>query len=234
MVLLSTTPSISKAVDSYFQSSSDSSTTSALPALSLPSASDYSAAISHDDLILLAQHLSCSLAELTTGSQIYFPPKKAPPPKSKEYLELMESLKIKQQEDEYQQLIGNKNRIDSDQDYISPGMAVKELREQLSTIVNIAISVGSVAFAVWYWSGTSTHWSLPIRTLLALFAAILVLVAESVVYLGYKNKIAEAKAAEQNKHEVKQVVSSVPITTLKEKPNQKSVKSRAKSKSKRQ
>lgn len=135
----------------------------------------------------------------------------------------MESLRSQQQEKEYQELIGNTYQQEAS---ITPGMAVKELREQLSTIVNVALSVGSVAFAVWYWSGTSTHWALPVRTLLALFSAILVLVAETVVYLGYKNKIEEAATVEKAIKEVKTVVStassmkptntSVPLTSVTE------------------
>lgn len=200
MVYLKTTGSIKKAISNYFETTEAS-------VLSLESPVDYESAISHHDLVLLAQHSTYSLSQLIKGTEVYFPPKKQPPPKSKEYLKLMESLKIKQQEDEYQQLIGNSIPT-HDEDNVTPGMAVKELREQVSTIINVAVSVGSVAFAVWYWSGTSTHWGLPTRTLLALFAAILVAVAETVVYLGYKNKIAEAKAVELAKPEVKQIITS--------------------------
>lgn len=211
MVLLTVTPAISAALEKYFESSKT-------PVLDHSSLEDYSSAISHNDLILLAKHTSVSLSQLTRGTQVYFPPKKAPPPKSKEYMKLMEKLRAQQQEKEYQELLGNRYNDEPD---ITPGKAVKELREQLSTIVNIAVSVGSVAFAIWYWTGTSTHWSMSARTLLSLFAAILVLVAETVVYLGYKNKIAEAQAVEKAKKEIKEVVSStpvVPVTKIKEHP----------------
>lgn len=230
VLLLTVTPAISEALLNYFStttsndtndtSDTDDPTPAYPPKLSRASYQDYKESIPHSDLLLLARHAHLPLARLVVGAQVYFPPKKTPPPKTKEYLQLMESLRIKQQEQEYQTLIGNADYI-SQKDNLTPGMAVKELREQLTTIVNVAVTVGSVATGVWWWSGTSTNFSLASRTLLVVFASILVLVAEASVYLGYKRRIEEAKTAERAKVEVKEVLSTTtiapatPVTSIK-------------------
>ena len=63
----------------------------------------------------------------------------------------------------------------------------------------------SVAYAIWYW--TETSWGLPLsyRVLLSVFFGILVLVAEVVVYMGYLNKIEDARTRERKKKEVKKL-----------------------------
>ena len=61
------------------------------------------------------------------------------------------------------------------------------------------ISVGSVSYAIWYW--TETSWGLPVsyRALLSVFFGLLVLVAEVVVYMGYINKIEDARDKERKR-----------------------------------
>ena len=199
MVSLIITPTISSAIDEYFN---DYEKHGQDMKLSKSSAEDYVMFISHKDLIVLSKTTSYSLSKLVVNSSIYHPPKAQPAPKTAEYLKLMEQLRLQQQEREYQELVGVSFKSEADR-IETPGAMVKEVKEQLSTIVNVLLSVFSVGYAVWYWSGTSTHWAVPTRTLMSVLASLLVVVAETGVYLGYKYRISEARKAEQAKQEVK-------------------------------
>jgi hypothetical protein len=199
MVFLTVTPAISSAIDEYFN---DREKHAQEMELSKSSAEDYASFISHKDLVVLSKTTSYSLSKLVVNLSIYHPPKAQPVPKTAEYLKLMEQLRLQQQEREYQELVGTSFKSEADR-VETPGAMVKEVKEQLSTIVNVLLSVFSVGYAVWYWSGTSTHWALPTRTLMSVFASLLVVVAETGVYLGYKYRISEARKTEQAKREVK-------------------------------
>lgn len=173
--------------------------------------------ISHSNLI--GFYKSCrptpSLKALVQTTKVHVP-EKAAPQKSPEFESLMTKLRLEQKEKEYQRLINPSPAIETlyeqnPQDIMTPAQAHKELKNQITTIVNILISVGSVVYAIWYW--TASLWGLQdsYRVLLCLFFGILVLVAEVVVYLGYLNKIEEAKTRERQKKEVKKIISSEVI-----------------------
>ncbi|CAG90444.2 DEHA2G09834p [Debaryomyces hansenii CBS767] len=135
-------------------------------------------------------------------------------PKSKEFIKSMEQLRLKNKEEEYQRLIRPKQEFNTlydngSEEIITPAQAHKELKSQLTTIVNILISVGSVVYAIWYWTDSSMKLQDGYRILLCLFFGILVLVAEVVVYMSYLNKIEEAKVKERNKLEVKKLVRTL-------------------------
>lgn len=140
----------------------------------------------------------------------------APRPKSDAFVREMERLRLRAKEEEYQKLVNPapsmatlyEARFD-DEKALPPAQAAKELRSHVTTIFNVILSVGSVVYAVWYW--TNSSWGLPDsqRVLLCLFFGILVLVAEVVVYLGYLNKIEEARVTERKKKEVKKVVGRI-------------------------
>lgn len=201
MVSLTVTPTISSAINEYFIDTEKKDHDSLLN-LSKSSAEDYKLFISHADLVVLSKTTSYPLSKLIVNSSIYHPPKPKAAPKSPEYLKLMKELRLQQQEREYQELVGNSFNK-NDHEFQTPGEIVKEVKEQLSTIVNVLLSVFSVGYAVWYWSGTSTHWQVPTRTLMSVLAALIVVVAETGVYLGYKHRIFEARRVEQAKKEVK-------------------------------
>lgn len=168
--------------------------------------------ISHKSLLYIIDAInslddqSIALIDVMKNISVYVAPKQQPKPKSPEYLELMKRLSQKQKEQEYQELIGN-TKVEEGE-YLTPSYEAKAVKEQLSTIVNILISVASVFWAVWHWSGSSTRMPLSWRTLLSLFTSILVLVAEVVVYTRYKAKVEDARTIERNKKEKKQVVNS--------------------------
>ncbi|ODV87448.1 hypothetical protein CANARDRAFT_5979 [[Candida] arabinofermentans NRRL YB-2248] len=189
--------------------------------------------ISYEDLITLhklhqsniqpdSQNEQLSLLELLKGSSIY----KHPPPtaaKTPEFLKMMEQLRLKEQEYEYQKLVKSGNRYggsrvfkldagsndDDEFETLTPLQQTKQVNHQLTTIFNIFVSVASVGYAVWYWTGTSMRISDAYRVLLSLFFSILVLVAEVVVFGGYLRKVEEAKKTERKKKEIQKVVDTV-------------------------
>lgn len=138
-------------------------------------------------------------------------------PKSPEFLRSMEMLRLQAKEEEYQRLVNPSPQVNTlyeqkfDDRELTPAQAHKELKSQLTTIVNILISVASVVYAVWYWADSSWKLQDSYRILLCLFFGILVLVAEVVVYMGYLNKIEEAKIKERKKKEVKKVITSIRL-----------------------
>ncbi|KAF6069403.1 Endoplasmic reticulum-based factor for assembly of V-ATPase family protein [Candida albicans] len=75
----------------------------------------------------------------------------------------MEKLRLEAKEQEYRRLINPTPQYSTlydkkleDYDLApTPQQASKELKNQLTTIINVFISVGSVSYAIWYW--TETH-----------------------------------------------------------------------------
>lgn len=175
--------------------------------------------IGHKELITFYQecHPTPSLLSLIKQTKLYIPPYETfKQPKTKEYMRMMERLRLEAQEAEYKKLINpapqHSTLYDtSNQEYISPVQAHKELKNQLTTIVNVFISVGSVSYAVWYWTASSWGLKDSYRVLLTVFFGLLVLVAEVVVYMGYLNKVEEARLREYNKKEVKKVIKSYNV-----------------------
>ncbi|KAK6463695.1 endoplasmic reticulum-based factor for assembly of V-ATPase-domain-containing protein [Scheffersomyces coipomensis] len=162
-----------------------------------------------------------SLLQLLSTTSLYIPNKNIQDviPKSKEFIKSMELLRLKVKEEEYQRLVNPAPSFTAlyeqeltNSDYISPAKAHKELKSQITTIFNIFISVASVVYAIWYW--TKSSWNLPdsYRILLCIFFGLLILVAEVVVYMGYLNKIEEAKLKERRKKEIKTLVKSVKLS----------------------
>ena len=79
MVSLIITPTISSAIDEYFN---DYEKHGQDMKLSKSSAEDYVMFISHKDLIVLSKTTSYSLSKLVVNSSIYHPPKAQPAPKT--------------------------------------------------------------------------------------------------------------------------------------------------------
>lgn len=171
--------------------------------------------IAHQDLVKFYQtcHPTSSLLQLIQQTKLHVPKFEThKQPKTKEFLKSMERLRLEAKEQEYRKLINPTPQFSTlyeeklNEYDLTPQQAAKELKNQLTTIVNIIISIVSVAYAIWYW--TETSWGLPLsyRVLLSVFFGILVLVAEVVVYMGYLNKIEDARTRERKKKEVKKVV----------------------------
>lgn len=170
--------------------------------------------ITHEQLIFLSQSVGqindrFRLSRLVHHTKVFIPAKPPPIPKSKEFLQQMEQLRHKSEEFEYQNLISSSS---SDKDQGTQQLAsqeIKQVKEQISAIINVLVSVVSVAWALWHWSGSSTSsYSLAGRTLLSLFGALVILVAEVVIYSGYKARVEEARVTERKKKENKTVITT--------------------------
>lgn len=173
--------------------------------------------ISHKNLISFyktCQPTSTLLELLRETKIIINKPTEAPKKKSPEFLKSMEKLRLRAKEEEYQRLINPSLQANTlyeqkfDEQELTPAQAHKELKSQLTTIVNVLISVGSVVYAIWYWTDSSWKLQDSYRILLCLFFGLLVLVAEVVVYMGYLNRIEEAKIRERKKKEVKKIITT--------------------------
>lgn len=178
--------------------------------------------VSH--LVLIDFHRRCkpcsSLLELIKTTRMVIPNKNVKNeslPKTQEFLKSMEILKLKARDEEYRRLVGASPTVNAlfsqepDDKPFNPAREIKETKSHITTIFNIFISVLSVVYAIWYWTDTSWKIRDSYRVLLCLFFGILILVAEVVVYIGYLNKIEDARKREQNKKEVKRVIRSVTL-----------------------
>lgn len=161
---------------------------------------------------------SVSMKQLLSPLDFKFKEKRKPGANyTKEFKEQLEKLRLKQEEIEYQKLVkGDDNKTNNlfnvkegDELELTPAQINKQIKEQVTTIFNILLSVVSVVFAIWYWTGTSMRIETQYRILLCLFFGILVLVAEVVVYNSYLTKIDDAKQRERNKKERKKVVKKL-------------------------
>lgn len=162
--------------------------------------------------------LEMPLKQLLSPLQFNFKTKHVPGSRySPEFKRELEKLDLRQQESSYQELIkksklsGALSGTADEQDALTPAQMANEVREQITTVFNVLVSVVSVVFAVWYWSGSSTWLPLHYRVILCLFFGILILVAELVVYNSYLRKISDAKETERAKIERKRVIKRIVI-----------------------
>ena len=187
--------------------------------------------ITHKDLIkLYRMHIfklgqskvkqDHTLLEFMAGSRIYRKPVVALK-KTREFTELMEKLRLKQKELDYQKMVnadlasGDLHRmIELEREKVEgtdhrPSNVAKEVKSQLSTVINIMFTTISVAYAVWYWTGSSTNMSLEARVLCSLLFTLLALVAEVVVFSGYVRKVRIARVEERQKPGKELIVESI-------------------------
>ena len=213
MVLLTTTERILDALQTLPETSKVE-----LPSNKLPDT--LSGPISHATLIALARVTSTSLNTLLHGTRPYFPLPPPPPQPSRGYLALKKQLLADQEQREYDDLVAKRkprgglfDTLNEPSDDISP-----------SLILNILLSIVLCAFAAFhvtrYWSNDG------LRVLMSLGTAILVGVAEVVVYSAYLRKKAEARDKEAAKRERKTVIGPVEIEKAEEELMQQGTNSR--------
>jgi hypothetical protein len=190
MVLLTATPRILSALASLPPTS-----LSALP-LTIPK--DASDPIEHTTLIRLAQLSQTSLNALLRGTKPYTPPPVQKPPPSAEYLALKARLLAQQEQREYAAMVNKAQGFEQDVEQTD------EDNIPVSLPFNILVSVlccgGAVFYMTRYWNNAG------LRVLLSLGVAVLVGVAEVVVYSGYLRKVKEARRKERAKLERKEVM----------------------------
>lgn len=216
MVYLKSTQKIQQAIEKYNELVQDGPKTKEVPT---DVECDDGEKVSHKTLLTIYKALKRhdmieeDLLSLVKGVEVYVPPKPKTPPKSKEYLEYMEKLRVELQEREYQELLHNKPDSIKNEEYISFAQEAKIVKEQLSAILNILLSTVSVGWAFWYWSASSIpNLSLASRTLLSMLGAVIVLIAEVFIYSRYKTKVDTAKQVERKKQEKKTVLNTYEFT----------------------
>lgn len=162
--------------------------------------------------------LPCSVRGLLTPFEFEFKPKTVRGSHYSEgFKKSLEFLKYQQQELEYQGMVKRNGPASSlmEEDELTPSQINKQIKEQVTTVFNVLVSVVSVVVAIWYWTGTSTRFPVHVRLLLCLFFGILVLVADVVVYNSYLKKLEEAKVKERTKVEKKKSSGENHTVTIK-------------------
>ncbi|PFH63260.1 hypothetical protein XA68_15894 [Ophiocordyceps unilateralis] len=189
--------------------------------------------ISHGQIVYLWttlqswQHSSYSLEKLLQGSRVFVPP---PPPKrepSDEYKALMARLRHEEASRAYQRMVkpsipnetfhdgfptaaqtfATVNRpahaadLGDDEDEVT----YAEVQRQVMLIINFLVSIVGVAGTLWV---VARWWSLPARLLLALSGAMVVAVAETVVYRAYVWRMGQARVKQKAVSETKEVVNT--------------------------
>ncbi|CAI4581316.1 BAI_1a_G0031810.mRNA.1.CDS.1 [Saccharomyces cerevisiae] len=158
--------------------------------------------------------LPCSIKELLKPLEFEFKPKAVRGSHySEDFKKNLEFLKYQEQELEYQSMVKRSKSVFSlqEDDELTPSQINKQIKEQVTTVFNVLVSVISVVVAIWYWTGSSTNFPVHVRLLLCLFFGILVLVADVVVYNSYLKKLEEAKVKEKTKVEKKKVLSKITL-----------------------
>ena len=158
--------------------------------------------------------LPCSIKELLRPLEFEFKPKAVRGSHySEDFKKNLEFLKYQEQELEYQSMVKRSKSVFSlqEEDELTPSQINKQIKEQVTTVFNVLVSVISVVVAIWYWTGSSTNFPIHVRLLLCLFFGILVLVADVVVYNSYLKKLEEAKVKEKTKVEKKKVLSKITL-----------------------
>lgn len=130
-------------------------------------------------------------------------------------------LELIQKEQEYQGLIRKVDhlgiitpsgpRVAAPEDTEKPSQLAKEIKEQISAVFNVGVTVFSAIWALWYWSGSSASFPDYLRVLLCLTGGIVVLIADIALYAGYKRKITEAKMRERQRKQVKRIINTISI-----------------------
>lgn len=233
MVLLKSTQNIEKAVELYKKLHKGVEN-------GLEISIDNDGYIKHSDLIKLHNELKSKnnkeyefdgLLQLLKGSAIDTRKQEPKRPKqTEEFKKQMEQLRESAKEQEYQNLIKNSEfsrtapANNNNDDDLSPNQMMKEVKEQVTTIFNVLVSVGSVAWALWYWSGSSMGLGYAARTLMALFGALIVLIAEVVIYSRYKYKVDDARKTERKKKEHAKIISTTTFTSQSSPITEKNIK----------
>lgn len=94
-------------------------------------------------------------------------------------------------------------------------MTYSDANRQLTLIINVVVTVVACSVALWI---AARHWSTASRLFLSLGGSTFVAAAEVVIYLGYIRRLTDAKRAEKEKVERKEVVDTWVIEGKKRLP----------------
>ncbi|CCG81534.1 protein of unknown function [Taphrina deformans PYCC 5710] len=126
-----------------------------------------------------------NLTSLLQGTSIYIAPN---PPKEINHAHeaRMEELRQRLAEQDYQSLVATDPRSS----LAESSSELRLLKNQISTIVNVLISIVTAAMAAWYWT---PHWRTGDRVLASFGAAIMLGSIEAFLYFRYLAKIEQGK-----------------------------------------
>ncbi|CDO95938.1 unnamed protein product [Kluyveromyces dobzhanskii CBS 2104] len=148
-----------------------------------------------------------SMKQLLKSGKLRFKAKKVPGEGySESFMAELNRLKAVQQEKEYQEMLQRDSlHVAGPLADRAPSIAEmnKEVKEQISAVVNVLLTVFGTIYAVWY--VTRTGWDIHFRVLLCLFSGILVLIADVAMYNVYNRKVEEARVTEKRKKVVNKV-----------------------------
>ncbi|KAK6339505.1 hypothetical protein TWF718_008913 [Orbilia javanica] len=144
----------------------------------------------------------CALDVLLRGTDIYLPTKPSKPEPSAEYVALMEKLRHEQAEKVYASMLNIPDKGDS------PHSIAKEISDQISVILNVLFSAIFSGLAIWYATANLTTYKRrePLRIGASITVAVIVAVAEVVLFNSYLRKMDDAKTKARLKPEVKSVI----------------------------
>lgn len=160
-------------------------------------------------------HGLTDLKSLMRGIKVYHTPK-APRPVNADYEARMQALRDRLEEQSYQSLV---------QDTAHSALAdtrseLRELKNQLSTVINVLISIFTAAMASWYWTPS---WPVGSRVLASLGSAIGLGAIEAFLYFRYLAKIQQSNQREakiKSRSRAKQTKSSDPKAAVQAKKDQ--------------
>ncbi|RVD81724.1 uncharacterized protein DFL_009574 [Arthrobotrys flagrans] len=166
-----------------------------------------SASIDHTGITKIARECRsrdphCALDVLLRGTEIYIPERPSKPEPSAEYVALMEKLRHEQAEKVYASMLNISERDDS------PRSIAKEISDQISVILNVLFSAIFTGLAIWYATANLTAYKRrePFRVGASIAVAIIVAVAEVVLFNSYLRKMDDAQTKARLQPEVKSIV----------------------------
>jgi hypothetical protein len=138
------------------------------------------------------------LQSLLKGSRIHVSPPAEPSQEEAErkrvFRASMDTLAESLKERDYQAMLnaqGMTGPLLSSGNLTESSADLRILRNQISTIANVALSIFTAAMAAWYWLAS---WPLPHRILACLGSALALGCIEVLLYLRYVTKVDQAKA----------------------------------------
>ncbi|KAI9735924.1 MAG: hypothetical protein M1834_001390 [Cirrosporium novae-zelandiae] len=207
MVLLTMTPAIVSAL----QELHDTISLPQEPSLTNPAPGR---PISHTQIIILFRALKESskglsenayrLNDLLHHANIYVPPPPPKPEPTPEYLALMKRLRHIQEQTHYSKITSQQHPSPFGSSTFDE-LTYSSASRQSTLIINILLSVFATAVALYL---IASSWTPAARVLFGLAGGILVAVAETAVYLGYLQRLWEAKEEERKKLEKREVVDT--------------------------
>lgn len=138
-------------------------------------------------------------------------------PQSTEYKELMARLRREEESRMYEQM------TNPQPDVITPAgaalftpsfearrqeedeMTYSDVNRQMTLIFNVIVTIVACGISIWL---IARHFSAPARLALSMGGALIVGIAEVVIYAGYLRRLTEAKSKEKGKKEVKSITET--------------------------